>query len=91
MVNNFTFTLPKSGNTVTFKLLTHGDEKKIDAEIKGLKKINPNGSYLYTMIKHCNLCNTDKSINDFYKGLTYCKACHKKNREAYYIKNNGNK
>lgn len=39
------------------------------------------------MIKHCNLCNTDKSINDFYKGLTYCKVCHKKNREAYYIKN----
>ena len=40
--NNFSFTLPKSGNTITFKLLTHGDEKKIDAEIKGLKKINPN-------------------------------------------------
>ena len=39
------------------------------------------------MIKHCNLCNTDKSINDFYKGLTYCRVCHKKNREAYYIKN----
>ena len=35
---------PKSGNTVTFKLLTHGDEKKIDAEVKGLKKINPNAT-----------------------------------------------
>jgi hypothetical protein len=43
-VNEFTFDLPKSGNTVTFKLLTHGDEKKIEDEIKGLKKINPSSS-----------------------------------------------
>ncbi len=27
---------------ITFKLLTHGDEQKIEAEIKGLQKINPN-------------------------------------------------
>jgi hypothetical protein len=40
-INEFTFTLPKSANVVTFKLLTHGDEKKIDGEIKGLQKINP--------------------------------------------------
>jgi hypothetical protein len=39
-LNEFTFTLPKSKNTVTFKLLTHSDEKKIDEEIKGLQKIN---------------------------------------------------
>lgn len=43
-INEFTFTLPKSENTITFKLLTHGDEKKIDAEIKGLQKITPNSS-----------------------------------------------
>jgi hypothetical protein len=42
--NEFAFTLPHSGNNITFKLLTHGDEQKIDAEIKGLKKINPNSS-----------------------------------------------
>jgi hypothetical protein len=41
MVNDFSFTLPKTGNTVTFKLLTHGDEQKIEQEIKGLQKINP--------------------------------------------------
>jgi len=41
-VNEFTFALPKTGNVITFKLLTHGDEKKIEAEIKGLTKINPN-------------------------------------------------
>ena len=68
--NSFTFTLPKSGNTITFKLLTHGDEKKIDAEIKGLKKINPNGSYdVTTRLKHMitsvNGDSEQKSIRDF--------------------------
>lgn len=38
--NEFSFTLPHSGNTLTFKLLSHGDERKIEQEIKGLKKIN---------------------------------------------------
>jgi hypothetical protein len=42
--NEFAFTLPNSGNDITFKLLTHGDEQKIEAEIKGLQKINPNSS-----------------------------------------------
>ena len=41
-VNEFSFTLPHSGNNITFKLLTHGDEQKIEAEIKGLQKVNPN-------------------------------------------------
>lgn len=68
--NNFSFTLPKSGNTITFKLLTHGDEKKIDAEIKGLKKINPNTtSDITTRLKHMitsvNGDNEIKSIRDF--------------------------
>jgi len=39
-VNEFNFTLPFSKNEVTFKLLTHGDEKAIDRELEGLKKIN---------------------------------------------------
>jgi hypothetical protein len=43
-VNEFSFTLPHSENNVTFKLLTHGDEQKIDGEIKGLQKLNPNSS-----------------------------------------------
>ena len=38
--NEFAFTLPHSGNTLTFRLLTHGDEKKIEQEVKGLQKIN---------------------------------------------------
>jgi hypothetical protein len=36
--NEFTFTLPHSKNVVTFKLLTLADDKKIDEEIKNLKK-----------------------------------------------------
>jgi len=68
--NDFTFTLPKSGNVITFKLLTHGDEKKIEQEIKGLQKVNPNGSYDITtrmkyMITSINGDRELKSIRDF--------------------------
>lgn len=42
--NEFYFTFPHSNNNVTFKLLTHGDEQKIDAEIKGLQKLTPGSS-----------------------------------------------
>jgi len=51
--NEFQFTLPHSGNLITFKLLTHGDEQKIESEIKGLKKINPNTTTdITTRLKH---------------------------------------
>jgi len=51
--NSFSFTTPKTNTLLTFKLLTHGDEKKIEAEIKGLQKINPNGSFdVTTRLKH---------------------------------------
>jgi hypothetical protein len=43
-VNKFNFELPHTGTNITFKLLTHGDEAKIQNEIKGLQKINPNVS-----------------------------------------------
>ena len=42
--NEFNFTLPHSGIPITFKLLTGKDEKKINAELEGLKKINKNSS-----------------------------------------------
>ena len=68
--NNFKFTLPVSKREVTFKLLTHGDEQKIDAEIKGLQKINPNSSadvttrlkYIITSVEGKN---EKKDIRDF--------------------------
>lgn len=40
-VNEFDFAFPQTGNVCTFKLLTLGDNKKIEAELKGLKKIHP--------------------------------------------------
>ncbi len=42
--NEFNFTLPTSKKEVTFKFLSHKDEKAIDAELKGLKKLNKNAS-----------------------------------------------
>ena len=42
--NEFSFTLPTSKREVTFKFLTHGDEQKINKEVKGLKKLNKNAS-----------------------------------------------
>ena len=68
--NSFSFELPKTGATVTFKLLTHGDEKKIETEIKGLQKINPNSSTDVTtrmkfMITSVNGKTEVKDIRDF--------------------------
>ena len=52
-VNEFNFTLPNSGNLITFKILTAGDDKKIDAELAGLKKINKDSSpELSTRLKY---------------------------------------
>jgi hypothetical protein len=69
-VNEFTFTTPKVGNTLTFKLLTHGDEKKIEAEVNGMKKINPDASTDITtrlkyIITSINGDREQKSIRDF--------------------------
>jgi hypothetical protein len=88
-VNDFTFSLPKSGNTVTFKLLTHGDEKKIEQEIKGLQKVNPNGSYDVTtrlkyMITSVNGNREQKSIRDFVD--TYLLAPDARALREYYAK-----
>ena len=68
--NEFTFELPASKNVVTFKLLTVGDEKKIDQEIKGFKKAtNLQAGELTTRLKHQILSvNGDyeqKSVRDF--------------------------
>ena len=42
--NDFDFELPTTSVRITFKLLTNHDEKKIKAELDGLKKINKNSS-----------------------------------------------
>ena len=51
--NEFEYTLPHSGNRVTFRLLTHKDEQDINREIEGLKKINKDSSSdLTTRLKY---------------------------------------
>ena len=68
--NNFTFTLPHSENVVTFKLLTHGDEGKIENEVKGLKKLNKEQTpdvtvRLAYMITSINGSEDRKDIREF--------------------------
>ena len=43
-INEFDFTLPSTNVNITYKILTHGDEQKIQSELDGLKKINKNSS-----------------------------------------------
>ena len=38
-INEFKYELPHSKTSITFKILTHGDEKKIEKEIQGLQRI----------------------------------------------------
>jgi hypothetical protein len=69
-VNEFTYTLPFSKAVITFKLIDGHLEKKIDGEIKGLKKINKNASSdLTTRLKHIitsvNEDRDTKTIREF--------------------------
>jgi len=64
--NRFEFVLPYSKRTVTFKLLTHFDDKQIDAELKTAAKLfkNNGSSELTTRLKFMITSvdgNTDKA------------------------------
>lgn len=65
-VNEFEYELPFSKNKITYKYLTAKDEKAIEAEVKGIKRINKNSSAdLSTRLKHQILSvdgETDKKI-----------------------------
>ena len=50
--NEFEFELPATKRNLTFKLLTSGDEKTIDEEVKGYEKIHGIGYELTTRLKH---------------------------------------
>ena len=53
VINEFNYTLPSTGVKIAYKILTHGDEQKIQAELDGLKKINKNSSAeLSTRLKY---------------------------------------
>lgn len=69
--NKFTFTTPVGKNTLEFKLLTHGDEKKIDADVKAVQRLSKGGTsselttrYRYMILSVDGQSDT-KSINDF--------------------------
>lgn len=68
--NEFTFTTPSTNTNITFKILTHGDEKAIEQEIKGLKKIYKDSSAELTtrlkrMITSVEGSPEPKTIRDF--------------------------
>ena len=68
--NELSFTLPNTSNIITFKLLTQADEANIDAELKGLKKIDPNSNPEMTtrlkyMILSVNGSSDKKTVRDF--------------------------
>ena len=68
--NEFSFTLPHTENQVTFKILTHGDEQKIEQEVKSLKKINKQSSSEVTtrfshIITSINGSSEKKDIREF--------------------------
>ena len=68
--NKFSFTLPNSEREITFKLLTSGDEKTIDTEVKAIQKIAKDSSpELTTRLKHIILSvdgqSDRKYINNF--------------------------
>jgi hypothetical protein len=62
--NEFSFQLPFSQVSITFKLLNHGDENKIDKEIEGLKKLNAQSvTTVTTRLKHMILSvNGDRDV-----------------------------
>lgn len=68
--NEFTFQLPHTDNVITFKVLTHGDEKLIDQEVKGLQKIHKDNltevtTRLKRMITSVNGLKEAKDIREF--------------------------
>jgi len=66
--NEFSFITPSTGDTFTFKLLTHGDEMKVQKEIEGLKKINRESSAeLSTRLKYMitSVNGDEKAVRSF--------------------------
>ena len=69
--NEYEFVTPTGKNVIVFKLLTHGDEKKIDLDVKAMSRLNKGGAsqelttrYRY-MIKSVDGKEDTKSIVDF--------------------------
>jgi hypothetical protein len=72
--NEFEFTLPTSNVTVTYKILSHRDENKIESELKGIQKISKNMAGEVTVrlansITSVNGNRDPKIIRDFSKNM----------------------
>jgi len=68
--NEFSYTLPSTDTKITFKLLTGHDEKKINNELEGIRKVNKNASpelstRLKYMITSVNGDKETKTVRDF--------------------------
>ncbi len=70
--NEFEYTLPASKVPITFKLLTHREEKEIEVELKSLKKFSKGlgtTSEITTRLKKCfvsvNGDNSRTTVNEF--------------------------
>jgi hypothetical protein len=67
--NRYTYKT-STGNEIVFKLLTHGDEKKIDADVKAMQRLSKDGGnelttrYRYMIVSVDGKDDT-KSITDF--------------------------
>jgi hypothetical protein len=69
-INELPYSFNATNNVITFKLLTHKDDILINQEIKGLNRINPEGSFRTTTklkytITSINGNRDLKSISDF--------------------------
>ena len=85
--NQFPFTFSKSGNEITFKFLTHGDETSIEREVEGRKKINKDSdttgsTRLKHMIQSVNGQTDKKNIREFVDG--YLLASEARELRKYY-------
>jgi hypothetical protein len=73
-VNEFNYQLPMSGKLITYKIATHKDEMAIDAEIRGLQKVNKNLSSDVTVRLAHSIVAVDgdrdkKVVRDFIKTM----------------------
>ena len=69
-VNEFDYTLSSTGTNITYKILTHSDEQKLQNELEGLKKLNPNvtpelSTRLKYIITSVNGDRETKTIREF--------------------------
>lgn len=69
-LNKFEYILPQTNEKIVYKILTHADEKLIQEELKGFKKINKNDSReVSTRLKHMIISVNDdedkKNIREF--------------------------